>query len=193
MEWSDDVISAARREFLEETSVPAGKDATIIDQVNNGNGMLIFFIEFSPISEMDFSAATPCGENMAVGVARNPIDLCFPHHDRHLKDAFARHRIGQNYPWSEALFISLCMRYDHGFGIGQFGDLENYQERVAKQVFELYENANGGLCGDRQLDEELSGRGFYRDETAARYGVPEHLKETVSQYVARLAELASGV
>ena len=78
------LITAARREFREETSLEARGEGKIAHSQLNANGNMIISIVMDqaiPLSE--FQQGQPCAENYELGVLwnHNERELCFPIHN----------------------------------------------------------------------------------------------------------------
>lgn len=82
------IHSAGRREFLEETGLEIKSDLRIVCQRNNHHGNMVFVVAAEGVMDYaDVRKATPCSENLAIGVAwqNEPVSLCFPIHQEVLE------------------------------------------------------------------------------------------------------------
>ncbi len=84
-----------------------------------------------------------------------------------MKDRHERRRLAASLPKdhvivpvepTEALLLSMAVRYDHGLGIPGYYD----QELFAGSGITHAQRLQGALSTMRQLHEEVVGKGFYR-------------------------------
>ena len=89
MDQTDEsIFAAARREFLEETGMPLRGNLVVVDSHTNNNGNLIITVLTDWVYHVGvLEAVKLCHENSEIGVswADDPVDLCFPIHDRVVK------------------------------------------------------------------------------------------------------------
>lgn len=79
------LITAARREFREETGLELrGKGTIVHSELNNRGNMLVTVRMDTAMSLGEFLQGIPCSENYALDVLWDPTDrdLCFPIHQK---------------------------------------------------------------------------------------------------------------
>lgn len=77
------LITAAQREFQEETSIDIGTDGKIVHSQLNAHGNMIVTVAMNnPVDMHDFMSGLPCEENYELGVlwSGDESKLCFPIH-----------------------------------------------------------------------------------------------------------------
>jgi ADP-ribose pyrophosphatase YjhB (NUDIX family) len=86
-----DIFEAGRREFHEETGLHIKGDLRLAHCESNNVGNMLFIVATDSVLDYaEVAKATPCEENLAIGVAwqDEKVVLCFPIHqevlDRHL-------------------------------------------------------------------------------------------------------------
>lgn len=79
------LITAARREFNEETGLELRGNGKIVYSELNNRGNMIITVQMDTAMSLDeFRQGTPCAENYALDVLWDPSerDLCFPIHQK---------------------------------------------------------------------------------------------------------------
>jgi NADH pyrophosphatase NudC (nudix superfamily) len=78
MDVNETAEEAARREFMEETSLEVEQEPRYLYSAHAKNQLMLFFIVDKPMSYAKFLTGTPCPENEELAVVWEGQELAFP-------------------------------------------------------------------------------------------------------------------